>query len=53
VQDALGNTPLAIAVLQGKIETATVLLDYGADPNVPNAKGVRFFVTIHPFFTQL
>jgi ankyrin repeat protein len=52
VQDAIGNTPLAVAVLQGSAETVSLLLDFGAGKDVANAKGVRFLLRIGRFFWQ-
>lgn len=37
--DAKGNTPLHIAAEQGSVEMATLLLDYGANPNIRNECG--------------
>lgn len=38
--DRQGNTPLAIAAIYGKTDIVNVLLQYGADPYIPNSKGI-------------
>ena len=38
--DRHGNTPLAIAALYGKTHVLNLLLQYGADPSIPNNKRV-------------
>ena len=39
VQDALGNTPLIIAIKQGSLDKVQVLLEAGADPQIGNTDG--------------
>lgn len=39
VQDNLGNTPLYLAVENNLIDVTKRLLQYGADPSIPNHKG--------------
>ena len=37
--DAAGRTALMIATLHGRSQAVSVLLDYGADPNIADASG--------------
>ena len=47
LQDQNGDTPLHIAVRRGYIKTANLLLEKGADPDIPNKAGLTVFDLLH------
>ena len=45
-QNSDGETPLYLAAERGLVESALMLLEYGANPNTPNKEGVRVSVCV-------